>query len=179
MKGKSMDSAEQNSFVRKAEQLATIIEKLTAVPCILIGAVMVVTVISGVFARYLLKNPMPWTEEVARFCMNWVALLGASIVVRHRGHLGLLYFIRKVPLPLQRLTKLIMDILIMFFLYLLTVEGFKMAMAAKAQVEPTSGISMTYILICVPLAGLLMIIQTGIQMFVDAFQWGTSKSPYV
>lgn len=174
-----MDSVEQNKFVLKAEQLATIIEKLTTVPCVIIGGVMVVTVISGVGARYIMKNPMPWTEEVARFCMNWVALLGASIVARHRGHLGLLYFIRKVPLSFQRFTKLLMDILILIFLYLLTVEGFNMAMAAVPQIEPTSGISMAYILACVPLAGLLMILQTGLQMFVDAFQWKTSKSPYV
>ncbi len=74
---------------------------------------------------------MPWTEEVARFLMNWMALLGASIVTRHRAHLGLLYFVQKFPMSLQQLTKLLMDALIMVFLYLLTVEGYQMAVTAK------------------------------------------------
>ncbi len=37
---------------------------------------------------------------------------------------------------------------------------------------------MNYILICVPLAGLLMMIQLGLQMVVDLFRWGTAKSPF-
>jgi TRAP-type transport system small permease protein len=173
-----MASAEQNKFVLRIERLGGVVEKMTSVPCVIIGGAMVVVVISGVFARYLFQNPMSWTEEVARFFMNWMALLGASIVTRHRAHLGLIYFIQKIPLPLQRLTKLLTDGLIMFFLYLLTVEGFQMAVAAKGQIEPTTGITMNYILSCVPLAGLLMIIQLALQMIVDLFHWGTSKSPF-
>jgi TRAP-type transport system small permease protein len=173
-----MVSPEQNRSVLRVERLSTVVEKATSVPCVLLGGVMVAVVISGVFARYLLKNPMSWTEEVARFLMNWMALLGASIVTRHRAHLGLLYFIQKFPMPLQRLTKLLMDILIMVFLYLLTVEGYQMAVAATEQIEPTTGITMNYILACVPLAGLLMMIQLALQMVVDLFHWGTSKSPF-
>jgi len=173
-----MGSAEQNKFVLRTEQLSTVVEKMTSVPCVILGGAMVVVVISGVFARYLLQNPMSWTEEVARFFMNWMALLGASIVTRNRAHLGLIYFIGKTPIPLQRFTKLITDGLIMFFLYLLTVEGFQMAMAAKEQIEPTTGVSMSYILICVPLAGLLLMIQLVLQMIVDLSHWGTSRSPF-
>ncbi len=173
-----MVSIEENKNVLRFQQLSTVVEKMTSVPCVILGGVMVAVVISGVFARYLLKNPMSWTEEVARFLMNWMALLGASIVTRHRAHLGLLYFVQKFPMSLQRLTKLLMDILIMIFLYLLTVEGFQMAMAASEQIEPTTGVTMNYILICVPLAGLLMMIQLSLQMIVDLFHWGTSKSPF-
>jgi TRAP-type transport system small permease protein len=173
-----MVSTEQNKPVLRAEQLSTVVERLTSVPCVILGGGMVAVVISGVFARYLLKSPMPWTEEVARFLMNWMALLGASIVTRHRAHLGLLYFVQKFPMPLQRLTKLLMDGLIMVFLYLLTVEGFAMAVAAKEQIEPTTGITMNYVLTCVPLAGLLMMIQLSLQMIVDLFRWGTSRSPF-
>jgi TRAP-type transport system small permease protein len=173
-----MVSPEQNRSVLRVERLSTVVEKATSVPCVLLGGVMVAVVISGVFARYLLKNPMSWTEEVARFLMNWMALLGASIVTRHRAHLGLLYFIQKFPMSLRRLTKLLMDILIMVFLYLLTVEGYQMAVAATEQIEPTTGITMNYILACVPLAGLLMMIQLALQMVVDLFHWGTSKSPF-
>jgi TRAP-type transport system small permease protein len=178
LRGTEMVSIEENKNVLRFQQLSTVVEKMTSVPCVILGGVMVAVVISGVFARYLLKNPMSWTEEVARFLMNWMALLGASIVTRHRAHLGLLYFIQKFPMSLQRLTKLLMDILIMIFLYLLTVEGFQMAMAASEQVEPTTGVTMNYILICVPLAGLLMMIQLSLQMIVDLFHWGTSKSPF-
>jgi TRAP-type transport system small permease protein len=173
-----MVSTEQNKVVLRVERLSTIVERATSVPCVILGGVMVAVVISGVFARYLLQNPMSWTEEVSRFLMNWMALLGASIATRHRAHLGLVYFVQKFPISVQRLSKLLMDILIMVFLYLLTVEGFQMALTAKEQIEPTTGITMNYILICVPLAGLLLMIQLALQMIVDLFHWGTSKSPF-
>jgi TRAP-type C4-dicarboxylate transport system permease small subunit len=173
-----MVSSKENKVVLDVERLSTFVEKVTSVPCVILGGVMVAIVISGVFARYLLKNPMSWTEEVARFMMNWMALLGASIVTRHRAHLGLLYFVQKFPMSLQRLTKMLMDVLIMVFLYLMTVEGYQMAVAARDQVEPTTGITMDYILVCVPLAGLLMMVQLALQMVVDLFRWGTAKSPF-
>lgn len=173
-----MVKKEENPIVLRIEKVASVIEKITMVPCVVLGGAMVAVVMSGVFARYVARNPMPWTEEVARFLMNWMALLGASIATRYRGHLGLLYFVQKFPMPLQRLSKLFMDVLIMVFLYLLTTEGFKMAAAAKGQIEPTTGITMNYVLICVPLCGILMFIQLGLQMIIDLFLWGTSRSPF-
>ena len=53
-----------------------------------------------------------------------------------------------------------------------------MAAAAEGQIEPTTGITMNYILVCVPLCGLLMFIQLGIQMIIDLLSWGTSRSPF-
>ena len=173
-----MAKQEGNPLVGRLEGISTLIEKTTMVPCVIFGGAMVAVVMSGVFARYVVRNPMPWTEEVARFLMNWMALLGASIATRYRAHLGLLYFVQKFPMPLQRLSKLLMDLLIMIFLYILTTQGIKMAAAAEGQLEPTTGITMNYILICVPLSGALMFIQLGIQMVVDLLSWGTSRSPF-
>ena len=160
------------------EQVSDLVERLTIVPCVILGGAMVAVVISGVFARYVMQNPMVWTEEIARFLMNWMALLGASIVTHHRAHLGLLYFVSMLPMVLQRLAKLFMDGLIMVFLYFLIVYGVKMVIAAKVQIEPTTGITMNYPLLCVPLCGLLTMIQLGLQMLIDLFRWGTSKSPF-
>jgi TRAP-type C4-dicarboxylate transport system permease small subunit len=173
-----MATREEHPIVTGIEKVSTILEKMTMIPCVILGGAMVAVVMSGVFARYVVQNPMPWTEEVARFLMNWMALLGASIATRYRAHLGLLYFVQKFPITLQRLSKLLMDILIMVFLYILITEGFKMAAAASGQVEPTTGVTMNYILICVPLCGILMFVQLGLQMIVDLFRWGTSKSPF-
>ena len=154
------------------------VEKLVNVACVLLGGAMVVVVISGVIARYVMQNPMAWTEEVARFLMNWMALLGVSIATRYRAHLSVLFFVSQLPTWLQRLIKFITDCLILVFLYFLTVYGFKMAIAAKAQVEPTTGITMDYVLLCVPLCGLLTLIQLSLQMLVDLFRWGPPKSSF-
>ena len=173
-----MVSTEQNKVVLRVERLSTIVERATSVPCVILGGVMVAVVISGVFARYLLQNPMSWTEEVSRFLMNWMALLGASIVTRHRAHLGLLYFVQKFPMSVQRLSKLLMDILIMVFLYLLNGGGIPNGADRQGADRAHHGRHNELHPGCVPLAGLLMMIQLALQMIVDLFHWGTSKSPF-
>lgn len=45
----------------------------------LVGAVMV-----QVVARYVLKSPPPWTEEMARYAMIWAGLMGATLSFKRR-----------------------------------------------------------------------------------------------
>jgi TRAP-type C4-dicarboxylate transport system permease small subunit len=41
-----------------------------------------------VISRYVFASPSSWTEEVARFLMIWVGLLGAAYAFRSGVHLG-------------------------------------------------------------------------------------------
>lgn len=41
------------------------------------GALLVL-VLFQVVARYILRNPPPWTEELGRYCMVWGGMLGAT-----------------------------------------------------------------------------------------------------
>ncbi|MCX5879157.1 MAG: TRAP transporter small permease [Deltaproteobacteria bacterium] len=43
---------------------------------------MLVIVIFQVVTRYLLQNAPVWTEEVARYCMVWGGLLGATVAFK-------------------------------------------------------------------------------------------------
>jgi len=61
---------------------------LRAALVILVG-LLVVSVAWQVLSRYLLADPSPWTEELARFVLIWVGMLGASYAFRTRAHLGL------------------------------------------------------------------------------------------
>jgi TRAP-type C4-dicarboxylate transport system permease small subunit len=84
----------------------------------------------------------------------------------------------RLPMPWQRLVKLFTDGLTMWFLYVLTVYGIRMVETGKTQIETATGISMSYFFICVPMCGLLTMIQLGVVMLVDLSRWGTPISPY-
>lgn len=51
------------------------------------GLVIVVT--WQVISRFLLRSPSSYTEEIARFMLIWIGLLGAAHAYRTRMHLGL------------------------------------------------------------------------------------------
>ena len=57
--------------------------------CLLVAAIL------QVFSRYVLEAPLPWTEELARFLLVWVAFLGAASVTRRKMHITVEFFSNK------------------------------------------------------------------------------------
>lgn len=82
------------------DKVSDILEKTAKYSCIILGGSMAVVVISGVVARYVMKNPMVWTEEIARALMIWTAFIGISIAARHRSHMGVTFLVVRLPMIL-------------------------------------------------------------------------------
>lgn len=55
----------------------------------LVMGVLVVNVLWQVFTRFILKSPSPFTDELARYLLIWVGLLGAAYVAGQRLHLAI------------------------------------------------------------------------------------------
>ena len=51
---------------------------------------MVASVVWQVLSRYLFVVPAAWTEELARFLLIWIGMLGAAYAYRQGSHLRLL-----------------------------------------------------------------------------------------
>ncbi len=56
-------------------------------------ALLVLDVVWGVFSRYIMGEQTKWTEELARFLLVWVSLLGGAVAVGTQGALGVAYFV--------------------------------------------------------------------------------------
>jgi TRAP-type C4-dicarboxylate transport system permease small subunit len=165
-------------LIIRIDTVAGFVEKATRFICVALGGSMAAVVICGVIARYIMKNPIVWTEEIGRALMIWTAFLGVSIAARHRSHPGVTLLMVRLSMPLQRSVKLFTDALTMGFLYVLTAYGIRMVETGTTQIETSTGISMSYFFICIPLCGLLTMIQIGVIMLLDLSRWGTPISPY-
>ena len=82
---------------------------------ILIMSLMVVNVLWQVFSRYLLTNPSSFTDELARYLMIWVGVLGAAYVSGKRSHVAITYFADKLNEVRKRKLRIIIDLLILAF----------------------------------------------------------------
>lgn len=56
-----------------------------------------------VFCRFILNNALSWPEEAARFLMVWSLFLAAAYALRSREHVGLNYFVDRLPKKYQQL----------------------------------------------------------------------------
>jgi len=50
-----------------------------------------------VLMRYVIRMPLPWTEELARFLLIWVTFLGAASVTRRKLHIKVEFLSQRYP----------------------------------------------------------------------------------
>lgn len=54
-------------------------------------------VLAQVFFRYVLNDPLVWSDELARYLFVWTAFLGWIIAARRRSHLSIGMLVAKLP----------------------------------------------------------------------------------
>jgi TRAP-type C4-dicarboxylate transport system permease small subunit len=81
----------------RAARLATMLERLLDG---LIGVALVVMVCAmayQVFGRYVLGHAPSWSEELARYLMVWMTMLGSAAVLRSSGHISVTTVTDRLP----------------------------------------------------------------------------------
>jgi TRAP-type C4-dicarboxylate transport system permease small subunit len=135
------------------------IDKVIGYACIVFGMAMTVSTLTGILFRYVMINPLPWTEELARYTMIWMGLLAVSMGVKRETHLGLTLIVDKFPAVIRKVLKVVNRVLIGAFLFVLLIYGYKMAMGGIHQTMPALRLPMICVLIAVPISALVSLIQ--------------------
>lgn len=91
--------------------LTRILEKLL----MLMMACIVITVTWQVISRFLLQSPSSVTEELARFLLIWIGLLGAAYAYKTRAHLGLDLFVGKLSAPRRNRVRILIECTVLVF----------------------------------------------------------------
>jgi TRAP-type C4-dicarboxylate transport system permease small subunit len=142
--------------------------RLLEVILIVAMAALVIDVLWGVFSRMfakwgMLENPSSWTEELARYLLIWVGLLGACLAFEKRAHLGVDYFVGKFhPIGAKLLTLASLFVVLLFAILPLLVGGLQLVTRTLelGQMTPTLGIHKAWVYLAVPLSGVFTIIFT-------------------
>lgn len=109
-----------------------------------------------VFFRYVLSKPFPWAEEVSIGLFVWLVFIGISSTMKRDGHIGVDYFVNKMPRSLRLVSHIIRALAIYYVLfYVFVYLGFDLTSQAASKVTPILGISYKWIDIAVPLGGIL------------------------
>ena len=123
----------------------------------------VVTLVAGmaIFTRYVLNDALTWTEELARYCLIWVTLIGSSVAIRFREHISLDMIVRRLPKRLSTTIELVMFSLIVVIMVIIVKSSWAMVFTqATMRFSPTLNISMAWIQIILPIGFFLILIQS-------------------
>jgi TRAP-type C4-dicarboxylate transport system permease small subunit len=136
--------------------LNSIVEKLL----IFIFGLMVIDVIWQVASRYLLSKPSSFTEELARFLLIWLVVLGAAYLNGQKKHLSMDFLLNKLS-PDQKVKRLkIIEIMMALFAFVVMVIGggnLVFTTLLLGQESPALHMPLGYIYAIVPFSGLLIL----------------------
>ena len=123
----------------------------------LIMSVMLVVVAAQVWYRFVLNDPLAWSEELARYLFVWISFLGSAVGVRLNVHLGI-DIIEKFLTPRDRkIVGVMVNLLIQIFLVIVIVWGIKILSVVKFQSSASMGIPMFYPYLAVPVGSAMML----------------------
>jgi TRAP-type C4-dicarboxylate transport system permease small subunit len=137
--------------------------RLLEVALILAVAVLVLDVLWGVFTRYVLSDQARWSEELARFLLVWISLLGGAVAFGEKSHLGVDYFVGKFDPASSKFITIIGQLIVLFFaISIFIVGGYRLVSNTLTigQTTPALGLEMGHVYLAVPIAGVFIILFT-------------------
>jgi C4-dicarboxylate transporter DctQ subunit len=155
-----MKQARDLNLFRLYETFATRTASISlGITYVLLGALTVISV-TAVFFRYVMGDPILWSEEISRYLMVWMALIGASVCVQKRLHVNLDFVVNRLPKRLSLSVEILFYSVICAVTVLIVVYGTLALVKQSAQsLSPSLHISMLWAHSAVPVGFSLILIQ--------------------
>jgi TRAP-type C4-dicarboxylate transport system permease small subunit len=125
----------------------------------------VLNVLWQVFSRFALRRPSAFTEELARYLLIWVGLLGASYAMGRKLHLAIDIVLDKLRGRLRLGAELAGQAIVFLFALTAMVCGGLRLMAITLSLDQTSAVlhlKLGYVYAVLPLSGLIIMFYTVI-----------------
>ncbi|MFC1619667.1 TRAP transporter small permease [Candidatus Neomarinimicrobiota bacterium] len=152
--------------------IRTAVDRWLSYALMLLMAASVINVLWQVFTRFILQDPSSYTEELARFLLIWIGLLGASYASGKGMHLAIDYFAHKFSLAMQKTIGLIIQFMVSLFAMSIMVIGGIRLVYITLVLDQTSAalqIKLGYVYLVLPLSGIIIIFY-AVAAFLDLMQ---------
>jgi len=106
----------ESALIRR---LTRLVEWMLVVLSILIFVV----VFLQVLFRYLLRQPLFWSEELPRYLLIWMCFLAAALAQKHDAHINITLCLAPLSTRTRQLFKILTDAVILAFLWVLIYSG--------------------------------------------------------
>jgi tripartite ATP-independent transporter DctM subunit len=109
-----------------------------------------------VIGRHILRQPIPWTEEIARLLLAWLMCVGGIAALRHAQHPRVTALVRLFPEARRAAVDRGLRLVLLAFFVSLVVPAWHLTVASAGERLPASGLSGATISAVLPAALLLM-----------------------
>ncbi len=126
---------------------------------VFIMATMTINVLWQVFSRFVLQNPSSITEELARYMLIWLGILGASYVAGQKMHLAIDLLSTKLKGKSKSYLEIVIQLSILLFsFFVMVIGGFRLVQITLTlnQISAALQIPLGYVYMIIPISGIIM-----------------------
>jgi TRAP-type C4-dicarboxylate transport system permease small subunit len=135
------------------------LDKVIATMLVILMALMVLNVTWQVTSRYVFQDPSSFTDELSRYMLIWVGMLGAAYVAGKNEHLSIDIILTSLKEKPQKKVLILVSILVMTFaLTVMVVGGTNLVYITfiLAQKSAALQIPLAYVYGIIPFSGILV-----------------------
>ena len=141
------------------QKLAKILDTILKPALVVLMVALVSAVSWQVISRYVFSSPSSWTEEVARFLLIWIGVLGAAYAFRTGVHLGLDVLPKKLTGTAAQVLKMFtLLMLLIFAIGVLVIGGISLVSLTweLKQYSAVLGLPIALVYSVIPVSGVLI-----------------------
>jgi TRAP-type C4-dicarboxylate transport system permease small subunit len=129
--------------------------------------------------RFILRDPLFWTEEAARYAFVWLVALGAAEGITSRTHITMDIVPMMLAERAQLMLRLVLDLLVLGALLILVYYGTFGAMRAHKVMSIAIGVPESWLYGALPVFGVLAAVRIMLVMARDARTLLSGRRPVV
>lgn len=154
------------------QELMDFLDKLVKITASVMAGAMFLLIVMQVFTRHCPWVPTPpWTEELARYVMIYMAFIGASHGIKEWDNVNVDIILNRMPSGIRRNVEVIIKILVLLFLILVTVMSIRnFGTVGWRQKSPSLRIEMIYFQSAVIIGCFLCCLQCIGSILKDLFE---------
>ena len=148
------------------------IDKILEISVISLMSGIVLAILWQVISRYVFRSPSEYSDELSRFLLIWMGLLGATYATGMKYHIALDFFAKKYLQKKQKQIDIFIQVLILLFaISVMIIGGIRLVYITLSlgQISSSLQVPLGYVYSVLPLSGLLI-------SFYSIYHISTSKT---
>ncbi|WP_313800355.1 TRAP transporter small permease [Cytobacillus sp.] len=141
---------------------------------IILFFLMVIAVFLQVIFRFIVDQPLAWTEELSRYLLIWLTFLGTGYGMSMKAHPSIEFLYEKVGNTMKKGFIILSTALILFFFWQIIVNSFEFIGRSMTQTSPVLQLPMGLVYTVIPISSVLFVINL-LQVSVAEWRRGASQ----
>ncbi len=117
-----------------------------------------------VLFRYLLRQPLFWSEELPRYLLIWMSFLAAALAQKQDAHINITLCLAPLSTRARQALKILTDVVILAFLWVLIYSGSMVTSITAHHRSTALQLPMGFVYAALPAGAVLMSLYLVLQL---------------